>query len=126
MRTTTRDELAPATTPEVEPTLAELSTRFVRTTVPRRLYTVLQLALPFSIDFAMRGWWRPAAWALALAAFGAWGLADRWLWVEDRPEGWRVRSMRAARGVAGALAAVPPFILLLELFLRILGDAPGH
>jgi hypothetical protein len=32
--------------------------------------------------------------------------------------------VRVARVVAGTLAAVPPVILLLEAFLRLLGKAP--
>lgn len=112
---------------ELEPTLGALVTRFVRTTVPRRLYQALHLALPFAIDFAVRGWWRAAGWSLAIAAFGAWGLADRWL-AERTPDTARRATIvvRASRVVAGILATVPPALLLLEAFLRLLGDAPGH
>ena len=42
--------------PAAEPTLGTLATRLVRTTVPRRLYQVLHLALPVAIDLATRGW----------------------------------------------------------------------
>jgi hypothetical protein len=112
--------------PEVgpEPTLGVLASRLVRSTVPRRLYQVLQLALPIAIDFAMRGWWRGAGWALAAAAFGAWGLADRWLAesASDHPS--RARWVRVLRFLAGAAAAVPPIILLLEQFVRLLGNSP--
>ena len=109
-----------------EPTLGELATRFARTTVPRRLYQVLHLALPGAIDVALRGWWRTAGWSLAIAAFGAWGLADQWLAesAADNPQ--RARWVRPVRVVAGVLAAAPPIILVLEAFLRLLGDAPGH
>jgi hypothetical protein len=107
-----------------EPTLGVLASRLVRSTVPRRLYQVLQLALPVAIDFAMRGWWRGAGWALAVAAFGAWGLADRWLAgsATDNPS--RARWVRVARFIAGASAALPPIILLLEQFVRLLGNSP--
>ena len=44
--------------PAPEPTLGALPAHLVRTTVPRRLYQILHLALPVAIDFAMR----PAAW----------------------------------------------------------------
>jgi hypothetical protein len=107
-----------------EPTLGALATNLVRTTVPRRLYQVLHLALPVAIDFAMRGWWRGAGWSLAIASFGAWGLADHWLAesATDNPSwaGW----VRVVRVIAGGLAAVPPVILVLEAFLRLLGNAP--
>ena len=107
-----------------EPTLGALATRFVRTTVPRRLYQLLHLALPVAVDFAMRGWWRGAGWSLAAAAFGAWGLADHWMAESavDNPS--RARWVRVIRVVAGGLAALPPIFLVLEAFLRLLGNAP--
>ena len=111
----------------LEPTLAELLTHFARTTVPRRLYQLLQLGIPFAIDFGLHRQWRLAAWGVALAALGAWGLADRWLW--ERPtavigDAWRPRVVRVARATAGVLAAGISATLLIELFLRILGNAP--
>jgi hypothetical protein len=112
-----------------EPTLGELLTRTVRTTVPTRLYQLLHLAFPLAVDFAFRGWWRPAAAAIAVTAFGAWGLADRWLWNEvedDRPRGWAMRVARVGRAAAGTTAATLASLLLLELFLRLLGEPPGH
>ena len=107
-----------------EPTLGALATHVVRTVVPRRLYQLFHLALPVAVDFAMRGWWRGAGWSLAIAAFGAWGLADRWLaeWASDEPS--RARWVRVARAIAGGLAIVPPVVLLLEAFLKLLGNAP--
>src|SRR5689334_11300105 len=102
-----------------EPTLAALATRLVRATVPRRLYRVFHLALPFAIDFAMRGWWRGAGWSLAVSAFGAWGLADHWLAESAAEHPRRARWVRAVRVIAGALTVVPPAVLLLEAFLRL-------
>jgi hypothetical protein len=107
-----------------EPTLGALATRFVRTTVPRRLYQLFHLAVPVAIDFAMRGWWRGAGWSLAIASFGAWGLADHWLAESAVDNSSRARWVRAVRVIAGTLAAVPPVILVLEAFLRLLGNAP--
>lgn len=112
-----------------EPTLAAVLTDAVRTAVPTRLYQLLHLAFPLAVDFAFRGWWRPAAAAVAVTAFGAWGLADRWLWnaaADDRARGSRIRIARAGRVAAGTIAAALAALLLLELFLRLLGDAPGH
>jgi hypothetical protein len=107
-----------------EPTLGALATRFVRTTVPRRLYQILHLALPVAIDFALRGWWRGAGWSLAIASFGAWGLADHWLAESAADNPSRARWVRVVRVITGAIAAVPPVILVLEAFLRLLGNAP--
>lgn len=107
-----------------EPTLGVLATQLVRRTVPRRLYQLFHLALPVAVDLAMRGWWRGAGWSLAISAFGAWGLADHWLAesADDNPS--RARWVRVARVIAGGLAVVPPIALLLEAFLRLLGNAP--
>jgi len=107
-----------------EPTLGTLATRLVRATVPRRLYQIFHLALPVAIDLAMRGWWRGAGWSLAVSAFGAWGLADHWLAEAARDNPSRARWVRVVRVITGGLAIVPPIVLLLEAFLRLLGNAP--
>lgn len=107
-----------------EPTLGALATRFVRTTVPRRLYQLFHLALPVAIDLAMRGWWRGAGWSLAIASFGAWGLADHWMAESARDNPSRARWVRVLRAIAGVLAVVPPIVLLLEAFLHLLGNSP--
>lgn len=111
-----------------EPTLAQLLTRVARDGVPGRLYQLLNLAFPVAVDFAARGWWRPAALALSIAAFGAWGIADRWLCERAgcRAGSWRTRWVLVARTVAGALSATTALLLVLETFLRMLGAAPGH
>lgn len=119
-----KHEVAPQATPAAEPTLAAIATHLVRTTVPRRLYQLFHLALPVAIDLAMRGWWRGAGWSLAVSAFGAWGLADHWLAESAADNPGRARWVRPLRVVAGTLAVVPPIVLLLELFLRVLGRAP--
>ncbi len=113
--------------PLAEPTLGEVLTRAVRTAVPTRLYQLLHLAFPLAVDFGFRGWWRPAAAALAVTAFGAWGLTDRWLWnIEEgeAPRGWPARVARGGRLLAGTVAATFAGALVLELFLRLLGSAP--
>jgi hypothetical protein len=117
-----RDVTYPEAGPE--PTLGVLASRLVRATLPRRLYQVLQLALPVAIDLSMRGWWRGAGWSLALASFGAWGLADRWLAESAADNPSRARWVRVVRFIAGGLAIVPPIILLLEQFVRLLGKSP--
>ena len=123
---TALSEKHPVTYPDVvpEPTLGVLATRFVRTTVPRRLYQLLHLALPVAIDLGMRGWWRSAAWSLAIAAFGAWGLADRWLAESALDNPSRARWVRVLRFISGGVAILPPIILLLEQFVRLLGNSP--
>jgi len=109
---------------EAEPTLGAVLTRFARTTVPERLYQLLWLGVPFAIDFGLNGHWRAAAWGAAVAALGAWGVADRWLWRTGPGLTWRRRLAGIARAGAGALAAGTSALLLIELFLRLLGKAP--
>jgi hypothetical protein len=123
-----REELLESATdaPLAEPTLATILTTAVRTAVPTRLYQLLHLAFPLAVDFGFRGWWRPAGWALAVTAFGGWGLADRWLWnsADEKGRGWAARIARFTRSTAGMVAATLVALLLLELFLRLLGKAP--
>jgi hypothetical protein len=125
----TEHETVAVEPPIGEPTLAAVLTHAVRTTVPTRLYQLLHLAFPLAIDFVYRGWWRPAAAAIAITSFGAWGLADRWLWnstADTSTTRLSIRLMTFARTIAGVSAASLALLLLLELFLRALGDAPGH
>ena len=107
-----------------EPTLGALLTRFARTTVPARLYQLLWLGIPFATDFGAHGWWRSAAVGVGVAALGAWGMCDRWLWRAEDDGQWRARLIRVGRACAGVLAAGTFAVLLLELFLRLLGNAP--
>jgi len=106
-----------------EPTLGALLTSYARTSVPTRLYQLMQLGIPSAIDWGLHGHWRIAAVALALGSLGAWGLADRWLYGAEpgRP---RTELMRCTRAITGTIAAVIPALLLIELFLRLLGTAP--
>jgi len=107
-----------------DPTLGAVLTRFARTGVPSRLYQLLQFGIPFALDWGLHGHLRAAAWGIALAALGAWGLADRWLFTTPVRTGRKTTLIRYARVVSGTVAAGLPAILLVELFLRLLGNAP--
>ena len=115
----------PAAAPAVtEPTLSVTLSEQVRNAVPERLAQLLHLALPLAVQFAVFGWWRSAGWALAISAFGSWGLMGRWL-ESSASRGSRWRGVaRAARVVAGTLSSALPILFLLELFLRLVGKAP--
>lgn len=107
-----------------EPTLGALLSKQARTLVPSRLYVLLQFGVPFALDFGLHGHWRAAAGGVAVAALGAWGLADRWLFeASDRQDG-RARLIRFARAAAGTLAAGLSLLFFVLLFLRLLGNAP--
>ena len=82
----------------------------------------MHLALPVAVDLGMRGWWRGAGWSLAVAAFGAWGLADRWMSESATDNPARARWVRIVRVAAARAVVVPPIILLLDTFLSLLGN----
>jgi len=113
--------LAPPDAPE--PTLAAVATAYARRMVPSRAWLAMQLALPWAADFAMRGWWRAGGVCLAFSLAGAWGLTDQWLWRRE-PVGTPRRIGRALRAVVGTLAVVLTAALLLDAFLRLLGNSP--
>ena len=117
----TRSPTQPA---DAEPTLGAALTHFARTAVPSRLYKLLQFGIPFALDFGLHGYARAAACGVAIASLGIWGLADRWLFTTPIRDGWRPTLVRYARVVSGVLAAGIAGVLLLELFLRLLGNAP--
>jgi len=107
-----------------EPTLGAELTHFARTAVPSRLYKLLQFGIPFALDFGVHGYWHAAAWGVAISSLGAWGLADRWLFTTPGRQGRKASLVRYARVVCGTLAAGLAGALLIELFLRLLGNAP--
>jgi len=107
-----------------EPTLGAVLTNFARTTVPSRIYKLLQFGIPFALDFGLHGYPRAAACGVALAALGAWGLADRWLFTAPRRADRKATLVRYARVISGTLAAGTSLALAIELFLRLLGNAP--
>jgi len=106
-----------------EPTLAALLGDIVRDVVPTRFYQLLQLGIPFGIQFATMAWWRSAGWAFGAAAFGAWALSERALRCADDPAN-APFPMRALRSMAASVAAAIPAVLMLELFMHLLGNSP--
>lgn len=107
-----------------EQTLGELLTHYARTAVPARIYVLLQFGIPFALDFGLHGWRRTAALGLAVASLGGWGLADRWIFAHRDDQRLRGRFVRWGRAVTGILAAAIPTVLLIQLFLHVLGNAP--
>ena len=106
-----------------EPTFAALATSTARRLVPSRVWLTLQLALPLAADFVIRGWWRPAALAVAISLAGVWGVADQWIW-RRAPEGRVAHVGRVVRFAAAAGAIGLGALLLLDVFFRLLGNAP--
>lgn len=109
-----------------EPSLSVTLSEQVRAALPGRLPQLLQLAFPLALQFAVLGWWRSAGWAFAIAAFGTWGLADRWLTGTDsQASAWR-GLVRAGRVLAATLSAVALTAVVLEGFMRLMGAPPNH
>lgn len=107
-----------------EPTLGVVLTHFARTAVPAQLYWLLHLGAVAGVELGIRGYWRIAATGIAAASLGAWGLADRWLFTTPLRDGRKAGLIRYLRVVTGTVAAGTTLALLLELFLRLLGNAP--
>lgn len=108
-----------------EPTLGALLLRIAREKTPRRFYQAIQLAFPWAAWLATMGWWRLAGAATTIGCFGAWALADRWLYAEPR-SGWRRTAARVTRVAAAVIAAALTILLVLELYLRLQVRAPNH
>jgi hypothetical protein len=106
-----------------EPTLGVVLRQAVRVEIPARFYQLLQLALPFALQFAFGGRWRWAAGGAAISAFGLWGLCVQ-RFDCDADSGWRLRALRICRVACGTLAAVVTLVLVLEAFLRLMGPGP--
>lgn len=107
-----------------EPTLGGMLRSVARAELPARYYQLLQLAFPLAGEFVALHWWRPAGWAFAVGAFGAWALVEQYLQREMEFGTQRHAVARAARAVAGLAAGGTALLLALELFLRLLGSAP--
>ena len=107
-----------------EPTLGGLLTHYARTAVPSRLYLLLQFGIPFALDFGLHRHWLPALGGVYVAALGAWGLSDRWLFEAEGRHDSRALLIRCVRAISGAFVGGLSLLLLLLVFLRLLGNAP--
>ena len=118
----------PGASPDVlaaaEPTLGQLMTHYARTAVPSRLYKLLQFGIPFALDFGLHGYGRAAIAGVAVAALGAWGLADRWLYEAGERDDGRTKLTRYGRAASATVAASLVLLLFIALFLRLLGRSP--
>ena len=111
----------PEQTDDAEPTLAVVLRRSALAELPDRLAMLMQLAWPLAAHFAWLGWWLAATGATAAGAFGVWAWCERQL-RSEAPAG--ERALRIARAASGAISAAATAALLMELFFRVMGDAP--
>ncbi len=72
-------------------------------------------------------WWLLAMPLVCLAAFGAWGLAERKVGElaasQDQPPAWRV-ALRAAAATAVVTGVAAALIVIFAVFLTLSGPAP--
>ena len=115
------DAAAPA---DAEPTLSALLRHHARTTIPSRLYMLLQFGIPFALDFGLHRYYFAAVGGVAMAALGTWGLTDHWLYAAPERHDRRATLMRYLRFTSGMVAGGIAVLILLGIFLRLLGSAP--
>jgi hypothetical protein len=104
-----------------EPTLGAMLRSVAYTRLPTQFYQLLQLAIPFAVQFWSYGLYRTAGWMIVVSLFGMWALCVKRLDRDDvdarSPRFAWLRIGRAVTsGVGGALAAC----LALEGFVRFM------
>jgi hypothetical protein len=104
-----------------DPTLGAVLRGVVVRTVPDRIFLLIQLAVPWAIQFARIGWWHSAAGMAAISAFGIWGMCEHRL-MTNLDAGWRHVALRAIRMAGGVLAVGLTAALVLQQFLRLMGN----
>jgi hypothetical protein len=124
-----------------EPTLGDLLRSAVQARLATRLLQLLQFARPFAFLCSFLGWRRTSVLMYAISAFGIWPLFERRRQESETeydtgftsgnaPERTAVSQRRehpaahVARIASGTVAATLSVGLALELFLRVMGDAP--
>ena len=94
--------------------------------VPARFYLVMQLAAPAALQLWSMGWTRSALWMVVASAFGVWALLEQTLdQVGETQMGNPAPgvAIRVGHRVAGLLAGVTAFGLLLEMFFQVMAVA---
>jgi len=110
-------------TADDERTLAGILHSIAETQPAARFYPLLQLGVPFAIQFGLLGWWRTASIMLAVGAFGVWGLCERHRQQLDSYGDEGIVHLIARLGSATVSATLVAGVVL-ESFLRLLGAAP--
>ena len=109
-----------------ELTLPELLKRVAYAEVPSRFYAVLQVCVPFAVQFWAWGWHRTAGWLGVASVFGLWALAQQHVigYSDDGathpPASSGRRLWRFIRGAAAAAATIGTVTLVLEVFVQIM------
>ena len=105
-----------------EPTLGALLRSVAYTRLPNQFYQLLQLAIPFAVQFWSYGLHRTAGWMIVVSLFGLWALCVKRLdeavegGVENRRSAWARIGRAVFSGAGGALAAC----LALEGFVQFM------
>jgi len=102
-----------------EPTLSALLRSVAYTRLPTQFYQLLQLAIPFAVQFWSYGLHRTAGWMIVVSLFGLWALCVK------RLEGTDERDVRFAwprigRSLTKGLGAALAGILAIEGIVRLM------
>jgi len=106
--------------------MPELLKRIAYAEVPARFYAVLQVCVPFAVQFWTWGWHRTAGCLGVASVFGIWALAQQRIigysndGVTQPPASSRRRLWRFIRGTAGAVASIGALTLAFEAFVQIM------
>lgn len=109
-----------------ELTLPELLKRVAYAEVPARFYVVLQVCVPFAVQFWTWGWHRTAGWLGVASVFGVWALAQQRIigYADDGathpPAFSRRRLWRFIRDTAAAAGSIGALLLALEAFVQVM------
>lgn len=117
---TTSDTAKDATNSVVEePTLVALLRSVAYTRLPTQFYQLLQLAIPFAVQFWSYGLHRTAGWMIVVSLFGLWALCVKRLEGADEHDvrfAWPRIGRSLTKGLGGALAG----ILAIEAVIRFM------
>lgn len=102
-----------------EQTLGVVLQGMVLREVPERFFVLIQLAIPWAIQFERIGLWRPAAGMGALSAIGLWGLCAHRL-LSGEITGWKAWALRVGRLCAGIAAVGLGALVVVNLMARVL------
>jgi hypothetical protein len=110
-----------------DPTLGALLRSAAHTRLPTQFYQLLQLAIPFGVQFWSYGLYRTAGWMAVISLFGLWALCVQRL--EDADErdvrfAWPRIGRVLTRTVGGGLAAVLAIEGVIH-FLSLVFRCPG-
>jgi len=124
---TTLDASDASKAADTDPTLATLLHSVADTRLPTQFYQLLQLAIPFAIQFWSYGLHRTAGWMAVVSLFGMWALTVKRLDGTDKRDlrfAW-TRIGRFVTGRVGTLLAAGLAVDAVIRFMAFVFRCPG-